>query len=34
MGVQLTSMGFIGEFMTYQSQKRSYKDRLPVREQV
>ncbi len=34
MGVQLTSMGFIGEFMTYQSQKRSYKDRLPVRERV
>lgn len=34
MGVQLTSMGFIGEFMTYQTQKRSYKDHLPVRERV
>jgi glycosyltransferase involved in cell wall biosynthesis len=34
MGVQLTSLGFIGEFMTYQNQKRSYKDRLPVRDRV
>jgi hypothetical protein len=34
MGVQLTSLGFIGEFMTYQNQKRSYKDPLPVRERI
>jgi glycosyltransferase involved in cell wall biosynthesis len=34
MGVQLTSLGFIGEFMTYQNQKRSYKDPMPVRERL
>jgi glycosyltransferase involved in cell wall biosynthesis len=34
MGVQLTSFGFIGEFMTYQNQKRAYKDPLPVRERI
>lgn len=34
MGVQVTSLGFIGEFMTYQGQKRTYKDTMPVRERI
>jgi glycosyltransferase involved in cell wall biosynthesis len=34
MGVQLTSLGFIGEFLTYQGEKRSYEHRLPIRERV
>lgn len=34
MGVQLTSLGFIGEFLTYQNQKRSYTDQHPVRERT
>ena len=34
MGVQLTSLGFIGEFLTYQNQKRTFKDSPPVRERV
>lgn len=34
MGVQLTSMGFIGEFLTYQGEKRAFENRLPIRERV
>ncbi len=34
MGVQLTSMGFIGEFLTYQTEKRAYKEHLPIRERI
>ena len=34
MGVQLTSLGFIGEFLTYQNQKRSYVEEHPVRERT
>lgn len=34
MGVQLTSMGFIGEFLTYQGEKRAFEDRLPIRERI
>ncbi len=32
MGVQFGSLGFIGEFLTYQAEKRSYRDALPIRE--
>lgn len=34
MGAQLTALGFIGEFLTYQNQKRSYRDSYPIRERV
>ncbi len=34
MGAQLTALGFIGEFLTYQNQKRSYRDHYPIRERV
>ncbi len=34
MGVQLTSMGFIGEFLTYQGEKKTYANRLPIRDQI
>jgi glycosyltransferase involved in cell wall biosynthesis len=33
-GAQLTALGFIGEFLTYQNQKRSYRDHYPIRERV
>jgi glycosyltransferase involved in cell wall biosynthesis len=34
MGAQLTALGFIGEFLTYQNQKRSYRDTYPIRERT
>jgi glycosyltransferase involved in cell wall biosynthesis len=34
MGAQLTALGFIGEFLTYQNQKRSYRDAYPIRERT
>src|SRR5690606_11887269 len=34
MGAQLTALGFIGEFLTYQNQKRSYRDHYPIRDRV
>lgn len=34
MGAQLTALGFIGEFLTYQNQKRAYRDHYPIRERV
>lgn len=34
MGVQLVSLGFIGEFLTYQNQKRSYREQHPIREKL
>ncbi len=34
MGVQLTSMGFIGEFLTYQGEKHVLETRLPIRDRV
>lgn len=34
MGVQLASLGFIGEFLTYQNQKRSFRDSPPIRERI
>jgi glycosyltransferase involved in cell wall biosynthesis len=34
LGVQFASMGFLGEFLTYHEEKRSYQQRMPVRERV
>jgi glycosyltransferase involved in cell wall biosynthesis len=34
IGVQFASLGLLGEFLTYQGQKRDYRDTLPVREHV
>jgi len=34
IGVQFASLGLLGEFLTYQGQKRGYRDSLPVRERV
>lgn len=34
MGLQLTSLGFIGEFLTYQNQKARMNEQLPVRESL
>lgn len=34
MAVQLISLGFIGEFLTYQNQKRAYRDQHPIREKL
>jgi glycosyltransferase involved in cell wall biosynthesis len=34
IGVQFASLGLLGEFLTYQGQKRDYLDTLPVREHV
>lgn len=34
VGVQLASLGLLGEFLTYQGQKRGYRDSLPVRDRV
>jgi hypothetical protein len=33
-GVQFASLGLLGEFLTYQGQKRGYRDTLPVRERI
>lgn len=33
-GVQLTAIGFIGEFLTYQNEKKHFRPHLPIREQV
>jgi hypothetical protein len=33
-GVQFGSLGFLGEFMTWQSQMRRYEDDLPIKETV
>jgi glycosyltransferase involved in cell wall biosynthesis len=34
IGVQFASLGLLGEFLTYQGQKRDYRDTLPVREHI
>jgi glycosyltransferase involved in cell wall biosynthesis len=34
IGVQFASLGLLGEFLTYQGQKRGFRDTLPVRERV
>lgn len=34
IGVQLASIGLLGEFLTYQGQKRGYRDTLPVRDRI
>jgi glycosyltransferase involved in cell wall biosynthesis len=34
LGVQFASMGFLGEFLTYHEEKRSYQERMPVRERL
>lgn len=34
MGGQLTALGFIGEFLTYQNQKRSYRNHYPIRDRA
>jgi glycosyltransferase involved in cell wall biosynthesis len=34
IGVQFASLGLLGEFLTYQGQKRGYRDTLPVRERI
>lgn len=34
LGVQFGSMGFLGEFLTYHEEKRSYRQHLPVRERL
>jgi glycosyltransferase involved in cell wall biosynthesis len=34
LGVQFGSMGFLGEFMTYHEEKRSYQRQLPIRERI
>ena len=34
LGIQFFSMGFLGEFMTYQNQKRAYAEDAPVREEL
>jgi len=34
LGIQFFSMGFLGEFMTYQNQKRLYAEDAPVREEL
>ncbi|MEJ7735568.1 MAG: glycosyltransferase family 2 protein [Polyangiaceae bacterium] len=34
VGIQLFSMGFLGEFLTYQHQKRTLADDVPIREEV
>lgn len=33
-GIQIFSMGFLGEFLTYQYQKRQVSDDLPIREEI
>lgn len=33
-GVQLVSLGFIGEFLTYQNEKKNYRAHLPVRDRI
>jgi hypothetical protein len=33
-GIQFGSLGFLGEFMTWQAQMRRYDDELPIRETV
>lgn len=34
IGVQFASLGLLGEFLTYQGQKRGYSDALPVRDRI
>jgi len=34
LGIQFFSMGFLGEFLTYQNQKRTLAEDLPIREEI
>ncbi|MCA9620996.1 MAG: hypothetical protein KC731_18365, partial [Myxococcales bacterium] len=34
LGIQFVSMGLIGEFLTFQYQRKHDRERLPVREEV